>query len=250
MTTNVPAPIGTIAAGLPKPIEFNSGEIAADLQRYADEADKAVAVVNRAVIDDQDSFDRGADLAKSIRVTLASVEDSRRKLTLPLDAAKKRLTSLFATPADKLEMALSAIKRKMDAFRRAEEQRRREAAEAARRAAEEEARKLAEAQAAMGDAEGAQQIIEEAAALPVVSEKVTATGVYGGSAGSRKRAVGEITNKIDFVRWALENSLTTISEAEFKASVLNALARGILEGGENPQIPGFSYRYEESLTIR
>lgn len=254
MNTNL-VTIGTIAEALPAPITFNAAIVAAELVRFAGDADKAEGIAERAVIEDEDSLGRGADVVKSITAVLKDLDAARMAQTKPLDTAKDKLMAFYGASRTRLMAAKTLLSTKMQTWQRAEQVRLEAAAAVARKAQEEEARKLAAAQAALGDAEGAEQILADAAAIKQAPVKATATGVYGASAGTTKRPVGKITNLRQFLAWAAKNGSSELLDAvTVGQAALNRLAASTLAAAEacpeTAQIPGFEATRYESLTIK
>lgn len=243
------------------PSVFPADTIAAELVAFADEAAKAVEAATRLVVKDQASYDMAADIGKSIQTVLRKLETARKGYTSPLDDAKKKLTALFGKPAERMNDALDAIRRKTSAWRTAEEARRREEEQRRREAEAAEARRLAEAAAAMGDKSGAAQIVaeaEERAAAPI-EVKVTGRGTFGGTAVATKRPTGEVTNTTQFLRWLLDNTsennflgdaYNVLVSTSFGKTQLNALAKAQLEGPPGYTIPGFKAEYTTTDSFR
>lgn len=250
MTGTSLANIGTIIEALPAPIELNSSLVASELSRYSGQASKATEIAERARIDDQDTFDRGADVVRGINTTLKALEGDRKKKTEPYDDAKATLMSLYGSPKAMLEAAKKKLSDKMSRWSNAEERRRAEEAAAAAKAQREEAAALARAQAAMNDEEGAAQIMSEAEELVPVPEKVVAQGNYGATGGTVKRAVGRITDLYAFLGWSLQSAPEIVAGISVDQRSLNRLAKSALESENSPDIPGFKFEYEKSLTIR
>jgi hypothetical protein len=237
------------------PANFDLTALAVKLVTYADEADKAVDAAKLVEVTDQKSFDAATDVAASIRKVMAKIEPDRKSYTSALDATKKKLISLFAASADRMELSLDAIRRKMNAWRVEEEARLRKEAEEQRQREAEQAAALAKAAQAMGDNTGAAQIVaeaEERAAKPI-EVKIQGSGAFGGKTVEVKRPVGEVTDALAFLRWAVEHAVMAapaLAGITFSKSALNTLAKDLLAGTERPTIPGFSYQYETNTQFR
>lgn len=249
MSTNL-ATIGTITEVLPIVPPLNVSIVAAELSRYTDSAAKATDIAGRAIIEDQDSYDRGADVVKGISSVLKELDANRKAKTDPAANANKVLMTLYGSPKTLLEQAKEKLSGKMLVWERGERARRAEEAAAKEAAQKAHAEALARATASMGDAEGAAQIIAEAQELAVVPEKVVAQGLYGATGGVRKLPVGEITDMRAFLSWALREAPSIIGAVEIGKSVLNRLASSALENSPDSTIPGFKFGYNDSLTIR
>lgn len=250
MTANLPV-INVIAEALPAPIVPNTSLIAAELVRFSTEAEKAVGIAGRAVINDDESAGRGADVIGSINLMLRELEKARKEKTAPYDSAKTTLTGLYGAAKTKFESAKTLLSNKVLGYNRAETARRAAEAAAAQKAQQEQAARMAAAQAALGDEEGAEQIIVEAAALVVEPEKVVAKGSYGSSGGERKRPVGAITDKRAFLSWALspQGSSSIVDSITIGQAALNVLASDVLNS-EGATVPGFTAEYDSKLIVR
>jgi colicin import membrane protein len=115
----------------------------------------ALSTAQEYVIDSPQMYELAAHELKDVMALLAKVEGQRTSITGPINKALKAVNALFAEPTAWLEQARDILKNRMLAYqqaeqrRRAEEQRRLEAAAAAERArlAEEAAAALAKAEA-------------------------------------------------------------------------------------------------------
>lgn len=252
----IPVDSKTIAVAEAVPGVFPTRiEIANDLIKFAAEGEKAVEAATRLVVKDQASYDMAADVGKSIQTVLRKLETTRKGYTSPLDDAKKKLTALFSAPAERMNDALNAIRRKSSAWREAEEARRREEEKQRREAEAAEARRLAEAAAAMGDRSGAAQIVadaEERAAAPI-EVKVTGRGAFGGTTVATKRPRGEIEDRVEFLKHVLANLADpnirdVLATIQFGQTALNTLAKATLENGTF--VPGFKAEYTTTDSFR
>lgn len=244
--------LDTVAASVPQPVSPNSAFIAAELERFATAAHKAVSVAGRAIIDDEDSYGRGADVVKAINDQLKNLDAARKLQTKPFDDAKKTLMELYNAPGALLTEAKSRLTEKMTRWHRAEEARKREEAAKIRAAQEAEAKRLAEAQAALGDAAGADRILEEAATIKPAETKVRVTGTYGATAGTRKTNVGTVTDKRRFLSWlAVHGTDQEIDDVAIGQRMLNNLAARVLSPDHAlSTVPGFKAEVVDSLTVK
>lgn len=106
---------------------------------------------------------------KRVKDAQKKLDELRRGMTRPLDAAKKAIMDFFRGPEEKLARAEAGIKRAMLTYSQAEEKKRREAQARAEEAARKERERL-EAQAAKAAAAGKVEkaaILEQAAAATV-----------------------------------------------------------------------------------
>jgi hypothetical protein len=130
-------------------------------------------------ISNQQDYTKAGEHLKSIKNSVAELDELRKSLTRPLDDSKKRIMDLFRNPLDVLSKAEAAIKRGMlgyqqdqERIRRAEEAR---LAELQRKEAERIA-KRAEKADANGNADKAEALRDQAQQLasvtPLVATKV------------------------------------------------------------------------------
>lgn len=229
------ADIGEVAAAIGHMPQVPSAVIAAEIVRFVSEANKALGQAERAVIDDNESAGKAADLMKAITSALSSQDAARKIHTAPLDKFKAKLMQFYGLATTNLENARQILKDKTLVFAKAERARLEAEAAAAAAAAAEEAQRLAAAQAALGDADGAQQILDEAAARPVEAAKVGITGAYGASLGLRTQKVGQVTDNRAFLKFLVAFMDAEpaygkfVDDLRFPQSALNDLARAVLD---------------------
>lgn len=188
-------------------------------------------------IDSADMRDLAARELTKIKTLQKSVEEQRKSITKPIDAAKNAVMDLFRAPTQYLEQAEVILKGSIQTFDRAEEQKRiaeqarleeaarKERARLAAEAAEREAaaraeadkiRRAAEEAAAAGRAQEAARLGEEArsreeegaaevATLQQTSTLVTApiTAAPRATAGVSTRKVwkAEVSDKLELIRF-------------------------------------------------
>lgn len=110
----------------------------------------------------------GTDL-KRIKDKMRALDDMRKSITRPIDAAKKAVMDFFRAPEDFLKSAESTYKRSMLAYQQDQERKRREEEARIRELQRQEQERLAkEAEVAekAGDKETAEAIIQQAAEMP------------------------------------------------------------------------------------
>jgi hypothetical protein len=253
--TNRPLPIATIgevAQALGHIPPANTSAISAEIVRFVSDSVKAVDQAMRAVVDTPEAAGKVADLLTAIRKASVVQENARKVHTAPLDAFKAKLMKLYGVAMGNLDEATTILKQKARVFMDAEQRRQQAEADAARHAAESEALRLASAQAALGDAEGAAQILEEAAARPAEVVKATATGAFGSTLGGRKRKVGTVTNNAQFLMDVLSSSdpvcASFVADLRFPQSALNDLAAAVLAGAK--PLAGFKAEEVSDITAR
>lgn len=236
MAENLPVVLTTdlIAEQLPHQVPLAVALIAADVVKYSEEAHKALAVAERAEITDDKAAGNAADVIRAIIASSKRLDADSKKHVADLDARQTTITNFFKVSKVIYLQAKTTLDGKVTKWRRAEEvkliaenKRKREEQQA-------EAQRLANVTAALGDVEGAQRIVEEAAAVVIEPPKPVAVGVYGGTTSSAKRHVGLVEDRAAFFK-ALAVSKDPLVAAiaakiEFPQSLLNSLAKAVAEG--------------------
>lgn len=100
-----------------------------------------------------ESYESGAELLKTIKSLSKQVDDQRKKITQPLDQAKKQVMDLFRPFTDSLGSAESSLKRRMIAWKSEQDRIAREAERKAEEKARRERERL-EAEAAKAEEKG------------------------------------------------------------------------------------------------
>lgn len=217
--------------------------------------DKLSGEIKEVEITDIQSLNFAADFLKEIKIQKTKLEEERKKLTRPLDSAKKTIMDWFRPQETRLEEAELALKKKIAIFQaeeraRAEERAKQAAEEAKKRQAEETARlQKAEADAELaGDVEAIQEIEQQKAVVStmesvasVVVEVPKAEGV-----SEVRNWKGEVVDLSAFLKYVVETGLF-INVIEVSPKELNALARTIKGTKE---IPGLRFKQEVSISVR
>lgn len=148
---------------------------AAGQQNVAAEASQALAIAQAYVIDCPEMYEAAADELKDIKAKYNRIDAARKKITQPMDAAKKAVMDFFRAPLENLEKAERSLKGSMLAYQQAEATKAAKAQrEAEQRAAEErraleaqqrEAEKKAQEAMRAGDTSAAQAAVEVAEAV-------------------------------------------------------------------------------------
>lgn len=125
------------------------------------QTDQLLALASDYRVTNVDQYTMAGDELKRIKAAQKRLDDLRKKITRPIDAAKKAIMDLFREPEDKLARAESGIKRAMLTYADEQERLRREEQRKADEAARKEQERLA-AQAAKAAAAGK---VEKAAAI-------------------------------------------------------------------------------------
>lgn len=256
MTTNLPVALTTnvIAAALTHQVPVAVETIAADVVKYSEESAKALAVAERAQITDEKAAGNAADVIRAIIASGKRLDADAKKHVADLDAQSTTITNFFKISKGVYLAAKTKLDEKVTAWRQAEEKKLIAEAAEKRKAQQAEAARLATATAALGDAEGATRIIEEAAAAVVIAPpKPIAVGVYGGMTSSAKRHVGKVEDRAAFFKaLAVSKDPLVVSIAEkieFPQALLNSLAKAVAEG-ETIAPSGFKADTATSNTYR
>lgn len=138
-------------------------------------ATAALTLVNEFEVVDAATFEIAADELKGIKAKSAALEDHRKTITGPLDAAKKAVMDLFRGPLDMLGQAEGILKGKMLTYQQAENRKAEEARLQAERIAREQREKLeAEARALAEQGRTGEAAVKEQVAQMVVAAPVAA----------------------------------------------------------------------------
>jgi len=191
------------------------------------EASGTLEVARSITIDGPEMYSLAADQLKDIKSLAKRLDDDRKAITKPLDAAKAAVMNLFRGPVQFCADAEATIKQSMLGYdneqRRLQqeaERKAREAAEAERRRIAEVARKQAEAEAAAARAEAekraaaAREAAERQAAIDrAEAEKRAAELKAKGDAEAAERAEREAVEKAERVKAESEAKAKADAEA-------------------------------------
>jgi len=140
-----------------------------EVREVAEEAHMLATVAARYSVGTAEEYTVAGDELKRIKAAQRKLDELRKKITRPMDAAKKAVLDLFRDPEDKLRQAEAGMKRAMIAYSDEQEQIRREEQRRAEDAARKEREKL-EAQAARAANAGKDaraEVLEQRAAAVV-----------------------------------------------------------------------------------
>lgn len=216
-------------------------------QELASVSNPILETAQSFVIDSPVMYEMAADELKTIKGQYNALEEKRKAITAPMDAAKRQVMDLFRKPLEALEQAESLIKRTMLTYQ--QEQRRLEA-EAQRKlneAAEAERQRMAE-QAKTAEESGD---VAAAVALQSASEMVVAPVVQIAPAkvsGIRTtvRWSAEVTDKVAYLKHVLEHP-ELIDTVEISMKPLNQMATALKD---KMSIPGIRAVSTESMSAR
>lgn len=240
------------ALALRPTLEIVPAQIAADLDASNLQAERALDLANDLEVVDAESAGRAADAVRLLKQLSADLSTRRLAKTRPVDSLKKALMSLYDVPEIGYESARVTLNGKIRRWRIDEQTRLDAEALAQRKERDAQAAAFAAAQAAAGDGEGARQILEEAAALTVPVLRPMVISNYGASLSVRKRSVGSVANRLEFLGALLrskDHRLTAVLDrVEFPTMQMNQLAKAINDGDVFP-VAGFTASYDESDVI-
>lgn len=221
-----------IAKKLPALVD-TAAAIAQRVIEYVELAGLAQDQAERAEVTTADQAGSAAEVLKGISQRIKDIGLTRLDYTRPLDARKKDITALFDRAIDTLTAAQTTLQNKARAWQIKERARLAAEAAQAQQQREEDAAELAAETFALGDEAGAQQILDDAAALPVEVEKPRATGMYGARLGERDKHTGEVTDTASFLKWLVATAKPgspLVDSIQFGQRELNTLARLVNEG--------------------
>lgn len=245
-------------------------EIPKEVVALSTDAENQITIAKGFIIQGQDDYQLAADQLKQIKNKGKALDEQRKKMTQPLDSAKKSIMDFFRTPGEFLAEAETIIKGAMLQYSKAEERRRieeeRKAQEEANRLAaiakEKADKEAAEAKAqAEKDAELARStgnddiadMILEKAAEPVFIEPVitvpipppaTAPKVQGASI--RKTYSCEVVDKIALCRAIAEGKC----QPRFMVPDMAALRNEATNAKDDFNMPGCKLLIVESVVSR
>ena len=182
------------------------------------------------VITTQPEYQKAADLLSDIKSRGKALEEKRKAITAPLDAAKKATMDMFRPAVDAVEAFEKAVKAKMADFVREQDRIRRETEERAAEEARKQQEKLlakAEKAEAKGNTEQAEALQMQAAATVAVSpiiETPTASGAH-----HRKQWKARLTSKMALIK-AVAEGRASPELLDFNESVANGLAKALKSG--------------------
>ena len=195
----------------------------------AEEKD-ALALAERVegvVVESQEGLDAASGLLKVVKRRSVALEEARKQITKPLNAALRAANDLFRTPADVLKKAESTLKRAAGAYL-AEVERRRAAAEAeARRKAEKERvalEKKALAAEKKGNEDRAADIRERASAVVAAEPEPEAKAPKGVSTRQSWRA--EVTDLKALVK-GVASGKVPLEAVQANTMYLNGVSRSM-----------------------
>ena len=201
------------------------------------------------VIKDQESLEGAANLRKTIKDFSKQLDEERKKITSPLDQAKKAVMDLFRKPSETLEAAEGVVNKAITSYtveqeriRREQEEKLRKQAEAEekkkREALEERARKAAEA----GKAEKAEELRQKAAEVQVVVPSLASTVEKVNGLSFRDNWSAQVVDLRALVK-AVADGKAPLNFLMANQPVLNSQARATKD---SMPVPGVKFNCEKS----
>lgn len=136
-----------------------------DVEKVQSQTDVVVLCKNaEIVISNQGDYDSAASILKTIKSRHKEIDEQRKEITKPLDAAKKSVMDLFNVPLKALEEAEAFIKRQMIGYAAEQERKAKEEQIRLQRLADQEAakqKKILEEKIARAEAAGKLEKAEE-----------------------------------------------------------------------------------------
>lgn len=199
------------------------------------------------VIDSPFMYEQAGEELKTIKQRINALEEQRKAITKPMDAAKKQVMDLFKPPVDALTEAESVYKRSMLAYQ--QEQRRLEA-EAQRKlneAAEAERQRMAEqAKAAEKTGDAATAVALQSAAEMVVAPVVQIATAKVSGISTTVRWSAEVTDKLAYLKHVMEHP-ELLDTVEISMKPLNQMATALKD---KLNLPGIRAVATESMSAR
>jgi hypothetical protein len=139
------------------------------------EAEQILALAKSVTIKTQDQYENAALTLKDIKAKAARLEEERKKITTPLDTAKKAVMDLFRKPTDFLAEAERIIKGSMITYSNEQERLRLEAERKAQEAAKKEEERKGNTEKAEDLRQQAQETFVPAPAVQSSFQKAAGT---------------------------------------------------------------------------
>jgi hypothetical protein len=186
------------------------------------------AQAQRALIDSEESWQRGSDFETICAQHWEQLEDLRKAVKGPIDDYAKFIQALFLPLQQRFRAAKELVNTKRLTFQRAEQKRREAAAEAIRRANEEATLKLAAEREAQGDTQSAQAIMDMAVMLPLRQPSLRLGGrnTFGKSDSIAKRWTASVEQPMEVLKAILAGHIP-MSVIDWKQAELNKVASSL-----------------------
>lgn len=219
-------------------------------EELAKEVAPIVAAAKELKVDSDLMYGEAGEELRNIKSKKTTLEERRKAITQPLDAAKKSVMDLFRAPIESLDEAERIIKRTMLTYSQEQQRIRDEEARKAREAHEREQARIArEAEEARssGD-EAAAQVLETTSMAMTAAEPVARAAPKATGIGITKRWSAEVTDKRAFIEFCLKPEGEQYFEAlQIDMKPLNQLAVALKE---NLKIPGIKAVSTDGISAR
>jgi hypothetical protein len=190
-------------------VTFDTGAVARESSKDVTGAQNALELARLFEVDSKEMYQAAATEIKLVKSAYKALDEKRKAITKPLDAAKSAAMDLFRPALEALEQAEGVYKQSMLAYDRKIEAARKAAEEAARKAADAERERLRQEAAVRAEAERKQR---EAAA------KAEAEAAAAKNAVERARLQAEAEKR----RQEAEAERQAAQEAEAQAEMVQA----------------------------
>lgn len=132
-------------------IQMNSEDVQ-EANAAAQEGTELALHAKQIIIKTPEQYAEAADILQAIKGRAKALEESRKRITKPLLAAKKEVDNLFKAPAESLKQAERGIKRGMVSYTKEAEAKRKELEAKAREIAAQENASISEVREALVEA--------------------------------------------------------------------------------------------------
>lgn len=203
------------------------------LTPYTKNANDLVEQANRAVINDQGTFDTAVDFIKICNSNSTKAEEARKSLTKPLNNHVKWINAQFKPITDQIDQAKRIMNNKTTAYQKTERERLEREAEEERKRQEETALEEAEAAQERGDSATSDAILDVASNTPAPQEikPVGRGGLTGASGGLKDNWNGTVASIKDICAAVVKGDLPESIIREISKSGMNEIARNRKEEG-------------------
>lgn len=215
-------------------------------QALAAESEGSRDIAETIVIASPETYQWAGEQLREIKSKAKELDERRKKITKPLDEAKKQVMDLFRPALEFLTQAETIIKRKMIVYQSEQEKIRREAEAKAREAQRKEQERLEEQARkaeAKGKAEQAEALRQQADMTPAVVVAPEAPKANGTSIRTDWEA--EVMDKKALIKAIAAGTAPDVLDVNMKT--LNQMARALKD---QLNIPGVRARQVERMAVR
>ncbi|OLB83115.1 MAG: hypothetical protein AUI15_36645 [Actinobacteria bacterium 13_2_20CM_2_66_6] len=246
MTTNLPVGSLTVADGISI---LPALKLVPALEPFKAAATDLEAQGERAVIDSDETYQKGSDFLTVCDQQWRQLEDLRKATKGPVDDYAKFIQTLFLPIQGRFLAVKDGMRARMLAYQKAAEARRLEAERKVREAQEAAALELADQAAKGGNTAVADAILEAATAAPPARapvRKIGGSNTFGRSTHIAETWQGRIVEPMEALKAIVAGQLP-ITLIEWRQVELNAVARqvkveGIFRGLKVEKVEGLRQR--------